>query len=433
MVLDCRRLVSFASGLVALIVPGFAAAEEQFTVIKAGRVITVSGDEYRNGMVVIVDGKIRLVGTNLEYPAGAEVIEAPRETVMPGFVHARSRYRLPRYSRSGNQSNQDTTPEVYPSEVPFEEFLSQGFTAVAFYPAGSGLPGAASVYRTGGEEGPQALRDRSYLRVTMTSPSQHKGVLRGALSSAQKAQAKIDKARKAWEKKQEARRKKESEAKKKDKDPKASGDGSKKDGVPAKVEKFQPPPVPASIEPLMAWLEGDEAVFACFEIRNASDLLHLDQVLSDYDELSAARFYLAGGFRSDLGLVVEELGRREAHVLMVPRLAQILHTINRQNLAADLSRAGCQVSFVPPFDGVVEFGYLRTRVAMLVRAGLEREAALAALTLHPAELLGVDDRVGSLEKGKDADLVFLSGDPLDPGSEVTRVMIQGALEWEDEQ
>jgi imidazolonepropionase-like amidohydrolase len=53
------------------------------------------------------------------------------------------------------------------------------------------------------------------------------------------------------------------------------------------------------------------------------------------------------------------------------------------------------------------------------------------VTLHPAMLLGVESRIGSIQVGRDADLVFLSGDPVDPLTEVRRVMVLGRIVWEE--
>ena len=67
----------------------------ELVVIKAGRVITVSGEEFAPGIVVIEDGTVSAVGSGIEYPLSAKVIDARHETVMPGFVNARSRFGLP--------------------------------------------------------------------------------------------------------------------------------------------------------------------------------------------------------------------------------------------------------------------------------------------------------------------------------------------------
>ena len=62
-----------------------------------------------------------------------------------------------------------------------------------------------------------------------------------------------------------------------------------------------------------------------------------------------------------------------------------------------------------------------------MRGGLPFDAALAAVTINPARMLGVESRVGSLEVGKDADLVFWSGPPFEPSSRVIGVMLDGVL------
>ena len=67
------------------------------------------------------------------------------------------------------------------------------------------------------------------------------------------------------------------------------------------------------------------------------------------------------------------------------------------------------------------------RIAGLVREGWPRDEALKATSLFPARLLGLDARLGSVEKGKEADLIFLDADPLDPRARVREVMIGGEI------
>ncbi len=67
---------------------------------------------------------------------------------------------------------------------------------------------------------------------------------------------------------------------------------------------------------------------------------------------------------------------------------------------------------------------------MAVANGMDRDMALRAVTLTPAEILGVADRIGSLQVGKDADIVILSGHPLDTFSQVEMVLIEGKTVFE---
>ena len=89
-----------------------------------------------------------------------------------------------------------------------------------------------------------------------------------------------------------------------------------------------------------------------------------------------------------------------------------------------LDRAGVQVSIITDHP-VVPIDHLITQVALAVREGMDRDAALRAVTINPARVLGVEDRVGSLTVGKDADLALWSGDWLDLQSRVLRTWIDG--------
>ena len=74
---------------------------------------------------------------------------------------------------------------------------------------------------------------------------------------------------------------------------------------------------------------------------------------------------------------------------------------------------------------VVPIHFLAYQAGLAVKHGLDRDVALAALTINPARIVGIDDRVGSIEPGKDADLVIWSGDPLEVASRVERALIDG--------
>ena len=67
----------------------------------------------------------------------------------------------------------------------------------------------------------------------------------------------------------------------------------------------------------------------------------------------------------------------------------------------------------------------RTQAALAVKEGMEPASALRAITINPATVMGVADRVGSLEKGKDADVVLWNGDPLDIRNRVLRTFVSG--------
>jgi imidazolonepropionase-like amidohydrolase len=91
---------------------------------------------------------------------------------------------------------------------------------------------------------------------------------------------------------------------------------------------------------------------------------------------------------------------------------------------AALERAGAEVAFHTD-DWITDSRLFLRSAALAVRAGMSREGALRALTLAPAEMIDLGDRIGSLEPGKDADLVVLSGDPFSVYSRVLETWVEG--------
>ena len=90
-----------------------------------------------------------------------------------------------------------------------------------------------------------------------------------------------------------------------------------------------------------------------------------------------------------------------------------------------LHRAGCRVSIITD-SPVIPQEYLGLAAGLAVRDGMDPFAALQAITINPARHLGIENRVGSIEPGKDADLIFCTGSILDSLTQVRRVIVNGA-------
>jgi len=135
-------------------------------------------------------------------------------------------------------------------------------------------------------------------------------------------------------------------------------------------------------------------------------------------------------------LVAEEIARRKATVILgpvstsfadMPILEYRNHDIRN---AAILSEKGIKLALgVSGRDGASS-KFIALAAAMAVANGMDRDLALRAVTLTPAEILGVADRIGSLQAGKDADIVILSGHSLDTLSRVEMVLIEGKTVFE---
>jgi imidazolonepropionase-like amidohydrolase len=96
-----------------------------------------------------------------------------------------------------------------------------------------------------------------------------------------------------------------------------------------------------------------------------------------------------------------------------------------------LISAGVHVCIITDHS-VIPLQYLPVCAALAFKAGLSREDALKCITLYGAEHIGMEDRMGSLEEGKDADMVLWSGDPLDSRSEALVTIIDGKVVYSKE-
>ncbi len=182
--------------------------------------------------------------------------------------------------------------------------------------------------------------------------------------------------------------------------------------------------------PLVEWIRDKKGTPLLFELNSAANLLHLEEILDTAEELPCSALVLTSGSNADWNLVLDDLRESEATVLLPTGIGTLPYTAVRFNLAGELARAGCQIVLLPRGESRSTLEEFRTQVADLVRAGLPRDEALRAVTLRPAQLLGIDKRLGSIEKGKEADMVFFDADPLDPHAKVTRVMSHGKIVWE---
>lgn len=466
-------VAAFAAGTdtLAHAQPSGQSSSETFVVIKAGRIISGTGEEITDGEIVVVDGKIRLVGRKLEYPRSAKIIDAPSETVIPGLIHLRARPELPNINRSGVRGDYRASAEMEFSQIDFDPFISNGFTSVAIYPPGLQVPGIASVYRTGGPEADRLLPVPGYVRMTMNSHPRDKGTLREVIKKARAEIEKVDKAKQEWEaKKKEADAKKAAEAAK-PAEPAKEPPKPDQPGPPAPPSPNPPPnpgptppapqpPAPQTPPPQGPPRPAESAEFKApdmdpthrpfidllqkkagapalmMELSKSADFLHMDDVFRDEkDQVLFKRWYFLSGTPgfADFNYVVEKLGDAKSSVAVPPLMHRMPNSVARFNLAGELIASGCEVSFVPTGEDRDDLRTYRARVADMARSGIERADAIKALTIHPAKLLGAEKSMGSIEKGKNADIVFLSGDILDPLAKVTRVMINGEVVWKAEE
>jgi imidazolonepropionase-like amidohydrolase len=123
--------------------------------------------------------------------------------------------------------------------------------------------------------------------------------------------------------------------------------------------------------------------------------------------------------------VAAKVGERKLLVVTQPEITLQPNSLRERNIPAELVRAGAKLALVPRTDTLSGYEAWLPDVGRLIGQGLPREAALAAVTLEAARALGLEERLGSLEKEKTANIVFWSGDPFEPSSRVEAVMLDG--------
>jgi len=126
-------------------------------------------------------------------------------------------------------------------------------------------------------------------------------------------------------------------------------------------------------------------------------------------------------------LAAEPLAKKQTPLNLGPRMYQFGRYGQIQGMCQAFYDAGCHNLSINTDAPVIAPEELQVQAAMAVRLGLPYEAALAALTIIPARQIGLEDRVGSLTVGKDADFQVTAGDPLDPRVAPLKVYIEGDL------
>ena len=387
--------------------------------IKNGRVLPMSGPAIEGGVVLVENGKIRAVGKDIAVPEGAKVIDAAGGWVLPGLVEAHTTIGL---REIYGPSNSDELSDPATAQLLVLDALNP-FDKGVRHARGAGVttalltPGRMNVI--GGQAAVVRLAGRTVEDMSLLSPAGVKLSLgegpkdayggKGRLPSTRMGSAYV--VRKAL---LEA-----GEYLKKVKDYEAA----KAKAKPGKAgEEAQAPKRDLALEPLAALLEGKLPAF--IECYRADDIMTALRIVDEF-KLRAVLIGCAEGYR-----VAREIAKRDVPVIVGPmgvgpkRVETMEVTIAN---AALLAEAGVKVVLEAEEDalGIGALEELPLSAALAVKGGLARDAALRAITLTAAEVLGVADRVGSLEPGKEGDIVIFDGDPLDYRTRVKTVLLAG--------
>ena len=415
---EAMILSTMASGLLLAAMPQPPAPAGDLLAIRVGRAETISQGAIEHAVILVEGGKIVEVGEDLPIERGIPVLDRPDWVVMPGLVNCYSRVGMDSTGGRGFEPQALASIELYPRQDIFQEVLETGVTTLGLYAAGTGIPGQTVAIKPHGKTREEMiLQDSVYLKVYLQSSATSKKALRDAFAKVDEYDEKVAKAREKWEKALEKQKKSKS---KKDEDDK-KGDEKKEDEKDKVPETFTPPDPDAKVLPFIQLRKKE--LTALMRIQKAADYDHLIDVIENED----IDWMLRCPLRDDIDLfeVKEKAGERGLLVVLDPRITLQASTRRERNIPAEFSRAGARLVLVPSGDNASGHERWLKEVGHLVAAGLDRDAALAAVTLEPASVLGLGERLGSLDKDKDANLVFWDGDPFEAGTEVQAVMLEG--------
>ncbi len=388
--------------------------------IKGGKVLTITQGTIEGGTVLIEDGKIKAVGKDIELPPEAEVLDATGKWVMPGLIDAHSHMGIfgepaTEMTIDGNEMTDPVTPHlraidaINPADPAFKDTLSAGVTA-AWTGPGSGnvvggtgvvvklvpgravedmvVPGSESMKMALGENPKRVYGSQKKFPMTRMGNA---AALRDALV---KARTYMEKFRRAEE---EAERESEEKG--------------------TKVEPKYPDR-DLKMEMLAKCLRRE---FRCrIHAHRADDILTALRIAEEFD-LDIAIEHATEGWK-----VADILAAKKIPCTVGPndlfRAKLELEDFTLAN-AGILAKAGVKIAI--QVDGVSNTRWLPVHAGVLVRFGLPEEEALKAVTINAAEIVGVADRMGSLEPGKDADIAIFDGHPFCTFTRCEKVFING--------
>ena len=378
------------------------------TIIKNGRIHDAVHREAYVADILLADGKIAAIGGGLTAPADAAVFDADGLEVYPGFVDAHTHIGLDGYGIGYegcdyNEMNDIWTPQlraidgINPRDPSLADARRAGVTCVCTGPGSANVLGGTflAMKTVGDRVDKMVVRDpvamkcafgenpkRCYRDKCDSTRMSTAAFLRGALM-----QARDYGARKQA----------------------ANGDITKLPAYNQTLEALLP--VLAREIPLKAHAHQANDIFTALRIAREFNLrLTLEHVTEGH-------------------LIADELaGEKDVPMAVGPSLtfASKFELQNKSwSTPAVLTAAGCHVSIITD-SSVIPQQYLPLCAGMAIKAGMDPFDALKAITINPAEHIGVADRVGSLEVGKDADLVITNGCPFEVLTEVKAVFIDGA-------
>ena len=398
--------------IVLAIVLFISAKNSSIILIKNATIIPVTSPKIEKGCLLIKNGKIEALGKEIETPPGAKIIDASGKYVYPGFIDGFTHLGLIEISAIPStvdvQELGKFNPElkvawaINPHSVHFATSRINGTTTALVAPRGGLFPGLSALIKMNGwtfEE--MVLKEVATSVINFpVAPTRRRGRISESEKGKEKEISKLMEELKNYLK--EARRYMELKE------------------IAESNPGVSPPETNLKYEALIPVLKGELPVI--ITVNKAKDIERAIKFVKE-EKIKAIFRGCLQGFK-----VADKI--KEANI---PVIIDSLYTNPAEpedgydapfRNPGKLAKAGVLICFSSGGDPAIAKD-LTYHAARAVAFGLPHDEVIKALTINPAKIFGVDDRIGSLEPGKDADLFICTGDPLDIRTEITNLFING--------
>lgn len=384
--------------------------------LKGGRIITISDGVISNGTILIDQGKIKAVGKNIKIPKNADVVDISGKVVMPGLIDAMTYYGIA--PEDLNETLKPISPELriieayYPfgnfgdgsGKIRSDDLLSGGITTIYIAPGDATiLGGQGAVVQTAAPSFDEMIL-QAPSAIDITLGSKPGKINRKDNRTPVTKMAAISQLRETFIKAQEY---------------------LNKDDNPRNL----------SMESIGLML--DRKIPVRIQANSPGDIRSAMNLASEFK----FDLIIDGGASSDM--YIDEIVRKKIPVILgpvshpyisgdeIPELSE--YPSIDEGLAGRLDKGGVKVGFGSYSYGLGSLAKGITGKWLLIDAaistgyGMSEESVLRSLTLSAAEILNIENQVGSIEVDKKADLIVLNGDPLSIKTWVEQVYISGSL------
>lgn len=377
--------------------------------IKNGTVLTMAGQIIEKGCVLVDEGKIKYVGEEKKFEGELEVIDANSGYIMPGMIDAHCHLGLWEdgvgfEGADGNEATDPITPHlraidgINPMDKTFKEAYENGITCVCSGPGSANvIAGSFAVIKTYGKRiDKMIVKENAAIKVAFgenpksTYHEKHE-MPTTRMGIAALLRETLLKAKEYLEAKENAE----------EDDDKPDFDMKYESLIPVLKREI----------PLKVHAHRADDMFTAIRIAREFNIdLTLDHCTEGH-------------------LIVDELKEEGYPLIVGPSLSERSKVELREltfETAGILNKAGMDIAIMTD-HGVIPIQYLPLCAALAAKHGMDEMEALKAITINPAKILKIDDKVGSLEVGKDADIVVLDKHPLDVMSKTQYVLIDGKV------